>query len=144
MSSDQHRVRCQIITPERVVIDEAVDSVVVPLYDGEMGVFPLRAPAVGRLRPGEARLNAGSMVRRVYVDGGFVQVRDDTVIVLTQHAALAEELADQEENLRTQLEQLARRVPRTPAEEAERDREIDRVQGKLLVIRRARTGQVTG
>lgn len=139
MSTEQNRVRCQVITPERTVIDEEVDSVVVPLYDGELGVYPLRAPAVGRLGRSELRLNSGAVVRRLFVDGGFVQVRDNVVVVLTQYAALPEELEPREPELREQLQRLIRTVPRTPEEQAERDNQIDRLIGQLLVIRRARS-----
>lgn len=85
-------LRCVVVTPERQVLDEKADSVVLPMYDGELGVLPGRAPLIGRLGYGELRLRRGTEVRRFFVDGGFVQVRANTVTVLTSRAQRAEDI----------------------------------------------------
>ncbi len=73
----------RIITPERVVLDEAVDSVRVPASDGSMGIFPKHAGMVSALDAGELRYSAGGSEQTLFVSGGFAEVRDDTVRVLT-------------------------------------------------------------
>lgn len=78
-------LRCVVVTPECAVLDEAADSVVLPLFDGESGVLPGREPLMGKLQPGEMRL-VGAKTRCLFVDGGFVQVVRDTVTVLTPRA----------------------------------------------------------
>ncbi len=133
--SSERSVHCLVITPEKTVVDERVDAVIVPLYDGEFGIYPDRAPVVGRLGHGELRLYAGALVKRLYVDGGFVQVKANQVSVLTPTAAAPEEL--NEDEVQQRLQQYVRMVPRTPEEEAEREREINRAVGQLLVIHRA-------
>jgi len=133
--SQERSVRCVVITPEETVVDERVDSVVVPLYDGEFGIYPGRAPVLGRLGFGELRLYAGALVKRLYVDGGFLQVKDDEVAVLTPWACPPEEL--DEAAIRSKLQQTIRLVPRTVDEERAREREIDRAVGQLVVLRRA-------
>ncbi len=85
-------VQCVVVTPERTVLDEAVDFVAVPMYDGELGVLPGRAPLIGRLGYGELRVRRGNEVTRLYVDDGFVQVRGNTVTVLTSKAVPAGEI----------------------------------------------------
>lgn len=85
-------VKCVVVTPERAVLDETVDFVALPLYDGELGVLPGRAPLIGRLGYGELRTRHGNQVRRLFVDGGFAQVRGNTVTVLTPRAIPAEEI----------------------------------------------------
>ncbi len=85
-------LHCVVVTPERALLDEPADFVAVPLYDGELGVLPRRAPLVGRLGCGELRIRRGATTQRLFVDGGFVQVRDDTVTVLTARAQRAEEI----------------------------------------------------
>src|SRR5260370_34004364 len=85
-------LRCVVVTPERAVLDAPADFVAVPLYDGELGVLPGRAPLIGRLGVGELRLRRGNEVERYFVDGGFVQVRSDVVSVLTPKAMKAEEI----------------------------------------------------
>src|SRR5947207_4986854 len=86
------KLQCVVVTPERAVLDEAVDFVALPMYDGELGVLPGRAPLIGRLGYGELRLRHGEATRRYFVDGGFAQVRDDVVTVLTARALRAEEI----------------------------------------------------
>ncbi|MFO0953697.1 MAG: ATP synthase F1 subunit epsilon [Isosphaeraceae bacterium] len=85
-----HKIQCVVVTPERTLFDELVDFVALPLYDGELGVAPGRTPLIGRLGFGELRTRAGGTTRRYFVDGGFVQVRDDVVTVLTNRATPAE------------------------------------------------------
>lgn len=79
-------LQCVVVTPERTLIDSTVDFVAVPLHDGELGVAPGRTPLIGRLGYGELRTRVGSEVRRFFIDGGFVQIRDDVVTVLTNRA----------------------------------------------------------
>ena len=71
----QRELQCVVVTPEKAVLDEAADFVAVPMFDGELGVLPGRAPLIGRLGYGELRIRRGMDVRRFFVDGGFVQVR---------------------------------------------------------------------
>jgi F-type H+-transporting ATPase subunit epsilon len=94
-------LKCIVVTPERTVVEEAADFVAVPMFDGELGVAPGRAPLIGRLGFGELRTVKGGQTRRYYVDGGFVQVKSNAVTVLTPRASKAEEisLAKVEEHL---------------------------------------------
>ena len=73
----------RIITPDRVVLDEVVDSVRVPASDGSMGIFPKHAGAVTTLDAGELRYAAAGGELSIFVSGGFAEVRGDTVRVLT-------------------------------------------------------------
>ena len=85
-------VQCVLVTPEQAVLDEPVDFVALPMYDGELGVLPGRAPLIGRLGPGELRIRRGEQIHRYYVDGGFAQVRANVVTVLTHRAVPAGEI----------------------------------------------------
>ncbi|HMP17451.1 MAG TPA: F0F1 ATP synthase subunit epsilon [Gemmatales bacterium] len=75
-----------IVTPERVVMEETVDFVAVPMYDGELGILAERSPMTGRLGYGELRTTHGGKTERFYVEGGFVQVQSNVVSVLTPKA----------------------------------------------------------
>ena len=85
-------LQCVVVTPERAVLDEQVDFVALPMYDGELGVLPGRAPLIGRLGYGELRTRRDGTTRRFFVDGGFAQVRANTVTVLTPRAVRAEDI----------------------------------------------------
>jgi F-type H+-transporting ATPase subunit epsilon len=88
-------LQCVVVTPEHALLDEPADFVALPMYDGELGVLPGRAPLIGRLGFGELRVNKGSQTQRFYVDGGFAQVRADVVTVLTGKALPAAEVSQE-------------------------------------------------
>src|SRR4051794_34894281 len=92
MATADKSVQCVVVTPERAVLDERVEFVALPMYDGELGVLPGRAPLIGRLGYGELRTRRGGTVHRYFVDGGFAQVRKDVVTVLTNRAVRAEDI----------------------------------------------------
>ena len=81
-----HRLQCVIVTPERAVLDERADFVVLPMIDGELGVLPSHAPLIGRLGSGELRITRGDAVQKWHITGGFAQVRSNVVTVLTSKA----------------------------------------------------------
>ncbi|WP_052560802.1 F0F1 ATP synthase subunit epsilon [Gemmata sp. SH-PL17] len=85
-------LRLIVVTPERAVLDEAAEMVILPMIDGELGVQRGRAPLIGRLGAGELRLNSESGVTRWFIDAGFVQVRSNVVTVLTAKARPASEV----------------------------------------------------
>ena len=66
-----------------------------PLFDGELGVLPGRSPLIGRLGFGELRTKSQGSTKRYFVDGGFAQVRDNVVTVLTNRAIPASQLDSQ-------------------------------------------------
>lgn len=119
-------LRLILVTPERTLLDEPVKSLRVPLYDGSAGIFPGRAPLIGRLGYGELRINDQGDARSYFLDGGFAQVKGNIVTLLTNRAIPAEELktADAEELLR---EAIARR-PRTEEEFAAKARDVHRAR----------------
>ena len=85
-------VRCIIVTPERAILDETAEMIIVPMFDGELGVLQGHAPLVGRLGAGELRLKTAGVSKRWYVEAGFVQVRSNVVTVLTANARPATEI----------------------------------------------------
>jgi len=85
-------LQCVVVTPERELLDQAADFVVLPMSDGELGVLPGRAPLIGRLGAGELRITTNNQTQRYYVDGGFAQVRANVVTVLTDRALRPQEI----------------------------------------------------
>ncbi|HSQ55405.1 MAG TPA: ATP synthase F1 subunit epsilon [Gemmata sp.] len=93
--AEKGHVRCIVVTPERAVLDKTAEMVILPMYDGELGVLQGRAPIVGRLGAGELRLKNGTSIERWYVEAGFVQVRSNVVTVLTSKAQPASEITSE-------------------------------------------------
>jgi F-type H+-transporting ATPase subunit epsilon len=90
-------VRCVVVTPESTSLDTQARSVTLPLYDGLRGVGRGHAPFIGRLGAGEVRIvgeqgGPADAVRRLFVEGGFVEVSHDSVTVITQRAVPAEKV----------------------------------------------------
>jgi F-type H+-transporting ATPase subunit epsilon len=88
----EHRLQCVVVTPERALLDQPADFIVLPMYDGELGVLPGRAALVGRLGAGELRITSNNQTQRYYVDGGFAQIRSNVVTVLTDRALRPQEI----------------------------------------------------
>ena len=94
---DGSGVRCVIVTPEMTSLDTRARSVTLPLFDGQRGVARGHSPFIGRLGAGEVRITgeqggAADAVRRVFVEGGFVEVGHNAVTVITQRAIPAENI----------------------------------------------------
>ncbi|MFN8178360.1 MAG: ATP synthase F1 subunit epsilon [bacterium] len=84
-------LKCTVVTPERAILDEDAERVVVPAHDGEIGILPGHARLLAKLGVGVLRVTSGGKTRELFVEGGFVQVAADKVTVLTEAAS---EVAD--------------------------------------------------
>ena len=127
------KLQCVVVTPEKTLFDEWVDFVALPLYDGEVGVMPGRTPMIGRLGFGELRTKTNEAVRRYFVDGGFVQVRDDVVTVLTNRAIPAQQLDPAA--AAKDLETLGSQRITNDTDYADHEKAISRVRGLIRVAR---------
>jgi len=128
-------VRAVVVTPETTVLDSTALFVALPLYDGEIGIAPGHSPLIGRLGFGEMRLTSvENATDAYYVDGGFVQVADNVVTVLTNRAVPAAEL-----DAEVAAEQLQSARARKAAGDdaiAIRERIVDQARAQVRVARR--------
>ena len=77
----------EIVSPEKLLLSRAVDMVVIPAEDGEMGVLPQHAPMLVTLREGVIRLYTdGKVTDQLQVSGGFAEVTPQRVTVLADTA----------------------------------------------------------
>lgn len=127
------KIQCVVVTPEKSLLDDLVDFVALPLYDGELGVLPGRTPLIGRLGYGELRTNKGDQIERYFIEGGFAQVRDDVVTVLTQRAIPAAEVDPTA--TAQELEAAESRRATSDHDRAEREKAIARARGMMRVAR---------
>ena len=128
-------LKCIVVTPEETTVEAVVESVEVPLFDGEMGILHNHGAMIGRLGSGELRLRNGDQVDRFFLDGGFIQIADNTVSVLTGRAVPVEQLdADEAES---QLE-TALAEPAVGSEQMEaRDQLVQQLRAQQRVARRS-------
>jgi len=85
-------IAVEIISPERAVAKTSAEAVVVPAWDGEMGILPGHEPYLAQLHAGEVRLRAGGTTETFAVAGGFVDVSPERVRIFVETAEMAEEI----------------------------------------------------
>ncbi len=82
----------EVVTPERRVLAETVDSVVIPGGEGYLGVLPGHAPLLTHLQAGELSYNRSGKTYYLAVTGGYVEVLRDRVRVLADACERPEEI----------------------------------------------------
>ena len=75
-----------VVSPERTLFDGEAESLVAPAFDGQVGIMSMHAPMLTLLGSGELRLNGAGGERRFAVFGGFLEVADDRVRIVTERA----------------------------------------------------------
>ena len=91
----EKKLRLQIITPQKPVLDKQVDFVALPAYNGEMGVLPGHIQYVAKLNYGVLRYIDNGVEEDFAVLGGFAEIAKDTVSVFAEDAALAKEIDEE-------------------------------------------------
>jgi F-type H+-transporting ATPase subunit epsilon len=80
-------LRVSVVSPESTLYEGEADMVVVPAWDGELGIMRGHAPLLALLGVGQLRVRAADGEHRFQIAGGFLQVANDVVTVLSEHAA---------------------------------------------------------
>ena len=86
------RIQLDVVTPQRAVVSEAVDELVLPGSEGYLGVRPGHVPLLTTLKIGEVTYRKGSETRHLAVTWGFVEVLPDRVTILAETAERGEEI----------------------------------------------------
>jgi F-type H+-transporting ATPase subunit epsilon len=126
------KVQFELVSPERLLVSEPVDMVVVPGSEGDFGVLPGHAPFISTVRPGVIEVFEGSTVtERIFVAGGFAEVTGERCTVLAEEAAALNDVnrVEVEADLRRLNEDLA--AARDDAERAAIATRIEVAEAKL-------------
>jgi len=132
------RLTLELVTPEKVAWSAPADFVVLPAYNGEMGVLPGHQSFLVQLTAGEVRVTAGGEVRNFAVSGGFAEIKNDTVSLFAETAEDAGQI--DAERARQALEK-AKAVVHAgldPMQLAQMEAAIRRAQVRLRVSRRTK------
>lgn len=125
---------CSVITPERAMLETEATFVAFPAHDGEVGVLYNRAPLLYKLGTGELRVEAPDGNHRLFVDGGFAQMVENRLTILTEQAKTVEEL-DRAAAARAEAE--ARQMPAaTEAEATARERAVQSARAEQRLASR--------
>lgn len=87
------KVNFELVSPERLLVSDAFDMVVIPGGDGDFGVLPDHAPLLSTIRPGIIDVHEGnSIAHRIFVGGGFAEVLPDRCTVLAEDAVMVADI----------------------------------------------------
>lgn len=123
------KLRLQITTPQKPVLDTEVDFVVLPAYDGEIGVLPGHTPYVTTLNFGELRYTIDGKEETFALMGGFAEIAKDEVSVFAEDIALAREV--DEEAAKQKIEQAKASLS---AKGADIDMELAEIELKKAIL----------
>ncbi|MGA8754424.1 F0F1 ATP synthase subunit epsilon [Candidatus Deferrimicrobium sp.] len=85
-------IRLELVTPERLLLSEEVDEVVLPGYEGEFGVLPGHTQLLAILNVGILWYRKGSAINKIALGGGFAEVTHDRIVVMADTGERADEI----------------------------------------------------
>ena len=135
------KIRLQIITPQKPVLDKEVDFVVLPASKGELGILPGHTEYIATLKYGVLRYKVGEEIETFAVLGGIAEIHHNSVSVFAEGAVLQDEI--DEETARQQLE-------KAKADRLKNDKAIDLEQADqeikeallLLKVKKLKSGKL--
>jgi len=129
------QIQFELVSPERLLVSEPVEMVVVPGTEGDFGVLPGHAPLVSTVRPGIiAVFEGGKVVQRIFVARGFAEVTGERCTVLAEQAIPLADIdrAAVEGELRDAREDLSE--AKDDAERARLESRIATAEAKLAAL----------
>ena len=76
----------EIVSPEKSFLKkDNITEVVVPAFEGEMGILKDHISIISFLKPGIIKVNSGSEENSFYVDDGIVEFKDNSLSILTSN-----------------------------------------------------------
>ena len=82
----------EIVTPEKRVLNEKVDTITIPTASGEIGILPSHAPLISALKSGILSYSVGNKTEKIVISSGFVEVTNDKVSVMADVAESSDEI----------------------------------------------------
>lgn len=127
--------QCNLLTPDGQLLDCAVSFAAIRAHDGEIAFLHNRAPLVCKLGTGEVRVETPEGARRVFIDGGFAQMLDNKLAILSEHAEAADSIDPKEAEAQLQA---ALELPNEEDDSrALRSAAIHRARARLKFLRKS-------
>jgi F-type H+-transporting ATPase subunit epsilon len=133
------KIILKIVTPERVVYEAEIDQVTLPTTTGEITILPDHVPLISVLSAGELLIKLGNKEIPMAVQGGFVEVAKNKVVVLADSADRIEEIDEQRaEEARKRAEELIKTKKMDASEFAALSAQLEREMVRLKIVRKHR------
>jgi F-type H+-transporting ATPase subunit epsilon len=129
-------LKLEIVTPERKIYSEDVDMVTLPGSEGELGVYPKHVPLLTTLKPGELRVMQNGRETAMAIGEGFVEIKADSVSVLTDMALEAEKIDISAAEAAVERAKAAMKEDQTPEQVAAIQASLQKALAQLHVKRR--------
>jgi F-type H+-transporting ATPase subunit epsilon len=127
-----NQINLEVITPEKLVLRESVDELVLPGLTGEIGVLPDHEPLISQLKTGVLSYRVGASLQKLHVSGGFAEVLGDKVSVLADVAEKPEDI--DLESAKTALERAEKSLAGSEGADLTRvELEIDRAKTRIQI-----------
>jgi F-type H+-transporting ATPase subunit epsilon len=137
--------QCTLVTPEQQLFDETVTQAILPAHDGQVGILTDRAPLLVRLGTGALRIDVAGgpgaqggqggqagQRRYFFVDGGFAQMKDNRLSILSTDAAPASALSA--DTARAEYAEAEARRPTDAKTATERQHQMARARAKQALV----------
>jgi len=129
------KVEFELVSPERLLVSESVEMVVLPGAEGDFGVLPGHAATVSSIRPGLlAVYDNGAVTSRIFVSGGFAEVTPERCTLLADAAVPLDEMnrADIEKSISDLKDDVV--AARDDAEREAAEKALTIAQAKIAVL----------
>ncbi len=135
------RIKFKIVTPEKTVLDQEIDSATLPVLDGQVTILPGHRSYIAALKPGEILLKAENKDISMSTSGGFIEFNDNNLVVLADTAEHAEEIdLARAEQARVRAEQLkTEKISMNEMEYAKVAAAIERESSRIRVAKKHHT-----
>ena len=138
------KINFQIVTPEKVIFEDMIDSVTIPTQMGEITVLPNHIPLVSVLVAGELRLKKDNQEIPMAVSGGFIEVQKNKVVILADTAERVEEIDEKRaEEARVRAKDILKEKRVDSEEFASISAKIEKELARLKVVRKYRPRRET-
>lgn len=103
----EQKIKFKIVTPEKTVYENEVDSATLPVVNGQVTILPNHRAYIASIKPGEIILHKGQEEIDLAISGGFVEFNNNTLVILADTAEVASEIdVDRAEQARQRAEEL--------------------------------------
>jgi F-type H+-transporting ATPase subunit epsilon len=127
-----NKINLEVITPEKLVLRESVDELVLPGLTGEIGVLPDHEPLISQLKTGILSYRVGGALQKLHVSGGFAEVLAEKVSVLADVAEKPEDIDLQ--NAKADLERAEKSLIGSEGADLIRaELEVDRAKTRIQI-----------
>lgn len=133
------RLNFQIITPDKTVFKDEVDSITIPTIDGQITILPGHIPLVSITSPGEIILKKGSEIKNIAVMRGFIENSQDNVRLMADAAEFAEDIDEKRAQEAKERAQKAKETAQDHLELAEATAALERALMRIKIVQRKKS-----